>query len=85
MNSAIASILAAAALLRLLVGCLLIDFSFSAMQEFRPRLFQAYQRGKQTVSVSGTGLGLSISRKLMLSMNGDLWHEPRKIGSARFL
>jgi signal transduction histidine kinase len=45
------------------------------------RLFDPFVTSK----ISGMGLGLSLSRTFLRHQGGDMWHEPSRLGGARFI
>jgi nitrogen-specific signal transduction histidine kinase len=56
---------------------LVIDQGPGISESFRSRLFQPYQRDRETATVvNGTGLGLCISKRLIIAMGGELGFRP---------
>ncbi|MBT6137540.1 MAG: PAS domain S-box protein [Rhodospirillaceae bacterium] len=44
----------------------------------RPLVFEAFERGRETVDVEGTGIGLTVARHLAKSMGGEIGFESKK-------
>lgn len=56
-------------------GTLILEVSDKGIgisDEDMPKLFEAFQRGGNTASISGTGLGLSIVKKAVELLNGEI-------------
>jgi PAS domain S-box-containing protein len=43
--------------------------------DFVPELFEPFTRGKQANVVRGSGIGLALCRRIVQSMDGDIWYE----------
>jgi signal transduction histidine kinase len=43
--------------------------------DFVPELFEPFTRGKQANVVRGSGIGLALCRRVVRSMDGDIWYE----------
>jgi signal transduction histidine kinase len=52
--------------------------------DFVPELFEPFTRGKQANVVRGSGIGLALCRRVVRSMNGDIWYEARTPQGASF-
>ncbi len=51
---------------------------------FVPELFEPFTRGKQSNVVRGSGIGLALCRRVVRSMDGDIWYEPNSPRGASF-
>jgi signal transduction histidine kinase len=52
--------------------------------DFVVQLFEPFTRGKQSNGVRGSGIGLALCRRIVRSMDGDIWYEPRSPRGATF-
>ena len=49
------------------------------------RLFDLYYRSPSTLGIAaGAGIGLFVCRRLVETMNGEIWAQPRPGGGAEF-
>ncbi len=53
-------------------------------EEFVPHLFEPFARGPTTSSIAGSGLGLAITRRIVRSLGGEVWYEPKSPAGASF-
>jgi signal transduction histidine kinase len=44
--------------------------------DYLPTLFEPFTRGKEANVVRGSGIGLALCRRIVQSMDGDIWYEP---------
>jgi protein-histidine pros-kinase len=52
--------------------------------DFVSELFEPFTRGKQANVVRGSGIGLALCRRIVQSMDGDIWYEALSPRGARF-
>jgi protein-histidine pros-kinase len=52
--------------------------------DFVAALFEPFTRGKQTNAVRGSGIGLALCRRIVESMNGEIWYEALSPHGSRF-
>jgi PAS domain S-box-containing protein len=61
-----------------------MDDGTGVAPDFVPELFEPFTRGKQANVVRGSGIGLALCRRVVRSMDGDIWYEARSPQGASF-
>jgi protein-histidine pros-kinase len=61
-----------------------MDDGAGVAPDFVPELFEPFTRGKQANVVRGSGIGLALCRRVVESMEGDIWYEARSPHGSSF-
>jgi PAS domain S-box-containing protein len=61
-----------------------VDDGAGVAPDFVAQLFEPFTRGKQSSGVRGSGIGLALCRRIVRSMDSDIWYEPHTPRGAAF-